>query len=1108
MRKQGYKQGQGASWQGRYKQEEGRYPRNNRRREGNYSSNKVVCYACGKEGHTSNSSSCPAKGQNCKICNKPNHSEEVCWYHDRNKGKEEGKSWRRNDNPLKKLEQNTVEESEDEDYIFKIGESHHTDVVMKVEDQSMGFLVDTGSGVDAIDKNSFEKIQSKVKIKLYPSKTKIYAYGAKTPLKTEGIFYGNVNYKGTQQICRFHVMSEANSGCVIGRSTATELGMIKIHENINSLRTEDKENIKLKKAYPTVFKGLGKLKGTQLKLNIDETVTPVSQHLRRIPFHVRKKIERKIEQLLQLDIIEKVEDAAPTNWVSPILAIPKGEDIRMVVDMRKANEAIMRTHYPVPTLEELLEKFNNCTVFSKVDLNHGYHQIELHPDSRNITTFITHAGLFRYKRLVQGASSALEEYQHMIGDLFKHESRISNICDDILVAGRNKEEHDCNVKKCLEILETNNLTVNESKCEWNKSEITFYGHTLSENGIRPTKSKVEAIKAFPQPKCRKQVSSFLGMVTYLAKFVPNLSTETEKLRRLLRKDVEWIWGEQEEETFIRLKTLVSSDTVLAHFNAELETSVITDAGAVGVGAILVQKQIDGCLRPVHYSSRTLTQQENKYSQTEKEALGVVWACEKFHLFLYGKPFTILTDHQPLKILYSQAGKPSPRILRWTLRLQSYEFQIKHIPGNINPADMLSNSPMKLDEEEEKNGKEMEVYINKLIAYATPKAITLSEILEESEKDNLLKEVIECLKKDEWPQKEELKQYKQVRNELMYKGGVVLKGESICVPSNLRKRTLKIAHESHLGITKTKALMKEKVWWPNLDKDIEQMIKSCIPCLSMGTPDREPMKHLDLGKSKPYEKVSIDLCGPFPSGEYILGIIDAYSRWPDALITKSTTSKTITKLLVQTFSTHGFPSQITTDNAANLTSAEVKEFCEEYGIKHHRSSPYWPQGNSEVERFYKTIGKMVKTSHAEGKRWQDELPKFLLTYRNTPHCTTKIAPAEMLMNRKLRDKLPSIMKESEYKEKAEAENAKVEARNEKYYNKKKMKKSEVKEGDWVLVKQRKTNKLSTNFNTTPMKVTRVKGSSISLQKGRKEMVRNINDLKVIPVPCRIDYDESS
>ena len=632
---------------------------------------------------------------------------------------------------------------------------------------------------------------------------------------------------------------------------------------------------------------------------------------------------------------------------------------------------------------------------------------------------------------------------------------------------------------------------------------------MSADGIKATRSSEEAIKAFPRPKCRKQISSFLGLVNFRTKFVKNLASEAETLRRLLRKDTEWKWGKEEEEAFEKLKELATSDTVLAHFNVDLETYLITDAGAVGLGAILAQKQCDGSIRPVQYASRALSKQERKYSQTEREALGVVWGCERFHLFLYGKPFTILTDHQPLKVLYSPTGKPSPRILRWTLRLQSYEYKIEHIPGNTNPADMLSNSPLPLDKEEEIKCERVEKYINKIIAYAIPKAITLNEIMEESEKDKVLVQVVECIQRNEWPQKEELRSYKQVRSELMVKGGIVLKGERIIMPQSLKKRTLNIAHETHMGIVKTKALVRDKVWWPGLDKDIEEMIKSCIPCLSMSTPSKEPMKHIDMPMSNPYEKVYIDLCGPFPSGEYVLGIIDACSRWPDAYVTKSTTSKSIVKLLLQAFSTHGFPLHITTDNAPNLVSVDLKEFCEEFGIKHHRTLPYWPQGNSEVERFYKTLGKFVKTCNSEGRVWQTEISKFLLTYRNTPHCATGVAPAVLLMNRKLRTKIPCMPEESEIMKKAVEANLKNKARNAEYYNKKRnIKVSKVKKGDWVLVRQKRKNKLSTPFRTTPVKVKKVKDSAVIFEKNHKEFVRNINDVKVIPNYESADESEES
>ena len=622
---------------------------------------KVKCFACGHEGHVATSSECPAKGKFCNYCRKPNHFEEVCYI--KNRERNDRRSWRRKENNnQEKIKNLSIAEDSDDEYLFNIG-GHHTDVMLEVEGKKIGFLLDSGAlGVNIMDKDSFDELRSKVFVRLYPTKTHIYAYGSNTPLKLEGVFYGNIKANGTKHICRFHVMSDAKSGCVIGRNTATELGLLNIAEGLHAMKLGNKDN-KWKNKYPSLFEGLGKMKNFQLKLNIDKEVEPVSQHLRRIPFHVRKKIEQKIEELIKLDILERVEENVPTNWVSPVIAVPKGEDIRMVVDMRQANKAIKRTHYPVPTLDEILEEFNGCKIFSKVDLNQGYHQLELNPESRNITTFITHTGLFRYKRLVQGASSALEEYQHVISSLFKNEKRISNICDDILIGGRDEKEHEENVNKCLDILNKNNLTVNEKKCEWGAKEVTYFGHTLSGDGIRATRSKVETVKAFIEPKCRKQVSSFLGLINFLAKFVPNLSSEAAPLRNLLRKDVEWIWGELEQKTFDNLKNLVNSDTVLAHFSAENKTYLITDAGAVGLGAILAQKQPDESIRPVYYASRTLTNQEKKYSQTEKEALGVVWACERFHLWLFGKPFTILTDHQPLKVLYSPAGKPSPRILR-------------------------------------------------------------------------------------------------------------------------------------------------------------------------------------------------------------------------------------------------------------------------------------------------------------------------------------------------------------------------------------------------------------------------------------------------------------
>ena len=245
--------------------------------------------------------------------------------------------------------------------------------------------------------------------------------------------------------------------------------------------------------YKDITKGLGKLKDVQIKFDIDQNVKPVSQHLRKIPFHVRKKIDAKLDELLETDVIEPAPVTEATPWVSPVLAVPKGDDIRLVTDMRQANTAIKRVRHPIPTVDETLEKYNKCTVFSKIDLNHGYFQLELAPESRSITTFSTHRGLFRHKRLVQGTNTAFELYQYHIGQLFDGFDLINNISDDIIIGGVNQEDHDKQLEQCFKILRENNLTLNIKKCQFSKREIKFFGFTVSADGVKPTHEKLETV---------------------------------------------------------------------------------------------------------------------------------------------------------------------------------------------------------------------------------------------------------------------------------------------------------------------------------------------------------------------------------------------------------------------------------------------------------------------------------------------------------------------------------------------------------------------------------------------------------------------------------------
>ena len=279
-----------------------------------------------------------------------------------------------------------------------------------------------------------------------------------------------------------------------------------------------------------------------------------------------------------------------------------------------------------------------------------------------------------------GISSAPELYQHIIQQVLQGCEGAHNIADDIVVHGRGVEEHDKRLDGVFQRLKERGLTVNPDKCEFRIPRITIMGHVLSEKGIGPTEEKVKAVSEAREPESASEVRSFLGLVNFCARFIPDLATTADPLRKLTRQSETFQWGTEQKQAFQQLKEKLSKAETLVYFDKNAKTEVIADASPVGLGAILIQEQA-GTKRVVAYASRSLTEVERRYSQTEKEALGLVWACERFHVYLYGIQFELLTDHKPLEVIYSSKSKPSARIERWVLRLQPYHFTVKHVPGS-------------------------------------------------------------------------------------------------------------------------------------------------------------------------------------------------------------------------------------------------------------------------------------------------------------------------------------------------------------------------------------------------------------------------------------------
>ena len=1047
------------------------------------------CFSCGYVGHMHKDPKCPAKGQKCRKCSNIGHFEVCC------KTKDKKKFSKFKKGKIRNVEAEEADSS-DSEYVFTVRNGHNreaAEVDVKLGGIEMKMLVDSGATVNVVGRPLWEELkEKKIKCKSRRVDKKLFGYGSDNPLTVAGCFEADIVAHSNTTKAEFFVIEE-DGEALLGRETAMKLGVLKIGitETINNVNdTMSSESIKEK--YPECFKGVGKLRNYQLKIPLDESVNPVVQQLRRTPYHLKGKVDTKLDELLELDIIEKVD--GPSDWVSQVVVIPKASgDIRLCLDMRSANEAVKRVRYPIPTVDEVIQDFNQSKVFSKLDIKWAYHQIELHPDSREITTFITHRGLFRYKRLMFGISCAPEMYNKLIHQALEGIEGVHSIFDDIVVHAGSTQEHDAILEKVLQRLSERGLTLNADKCQIGLDRIEFMGHVLSEHGISLAESKTEAVLNARRPESVAEVRSFLGLVNFSSRFIPDLATIAEPLRRLTKKSEPFEWGQQQEESFNRLKQELSNSCTLKYYDTSANTQVIADASPVGLGAVLVQEQ-DDQYRVISYASRSLTDVEKRYSQTEKEALALVWACERFQMYLHGTEFELVTDHKPLEFIFSKRSKMCARVERWVLRLQSFRYRVKYIPGPNNIADALSRL---LSEENTVQSKSniTEEYVYFVAKEATPVAMNTVDIEQASSKDPEMKELREGLITGKW-YNVQFKEYLPVRHELSSVGKLILRGTRLVIPTSLRNQVLALGHEGHPGIVVMKQRLRPKVWWPGIDKDIEQYCKSCYGCqlVSNASPP-EPVTRTEL-PAEPWQSLAVDFMGPLPSGDSVFVVVDYYSRWVEAIPTKTTTAEKVVEILKQIFARFGLPTSITTDNGPQFVSETFHQYLTEMGIAHRQITPLYPAANGEVERQNRSILKRLRIAQAEGRSWKEELQTYLIMYRSTAHSVTGVSPAEKLLGRRMRTKLPDLCEYRESDYEIRDRDSERKQRGKEYTDRKRgAVESELKAGDRVLVKQNRENKLTTNFNPKPMVVVEKNKNSVVVKSNEGvNYRRNVTHLK--------------
>ena len=603
-----------------------------------------------------------------------------------------------------------------------------------------------------------------------------------------------------------------------------------------------------------------------------------------------------------------------------------------------------------------------------------------------------------------GISSAPGIFQRVMEGLLADIKGVVVYLDDILITGPTEEQHLATLETVLRKLEDAGLKLRKEKYVFQSPSVVYLGHRIDAQGLHPVEDKIRAIRDAPQPSNITELKAYLGLLSYYSKFLPNLSTEMEPLYRLLKHAQPWTWSTQQQKAFERSKQLLLSSKVLVHFDPRKEIRLACDASPYGIGAVLSHVFSDGSEKPVGFVSRSLTKSERNYAQIEKEALSCVFGVKKFYSYLFGHHFMLQTDHKPLVYLFNESKAVPPqasaRLQRWALILASYEYTItgRSTLEHAN-ADAVSRLPLPDVPEETSVPPELVLMVETL----NDSPVSPTQIARWTQQDKTLSRAL-LYTRQGWPDKvdADLKPFWRRRNELSVHEGCLMWSGRVVVPKPGQESVLIELHGGHPGIARMKALSRSFVWWPEIDKDIEDMIKSCEECQQCRpTPAVAPL-HPWKWPTRPC--LHIDYAGPL-DGKMVLVVIDAHSKWIEAFAMTSATATTTIRKLRQIFSQFGIPEVIVSDNGPQFTAEEFKCFCRRNGIHHTPVAPYHPSSNGLAERAVQVVKQGLKKLSTG--TMQDRLSRFLFQYRLTPHSTTGISPAEMLVGRRIRSRLDTL-----------------------------------------------------------------------------------------------------